>query len=277
MKGMLLGIGALVSGIGCGGRTFLPSIDVGDETPSSTKVSGSAGDDAAGSSSTGLTLVPLMPDPAGFVSGNAVGIVGSWYAFGDGWATNGPPGPCDDPQLGGFAPDQCSSIVFPPSPLVSPETSRGNVCLRGTVARVIGSPPDYADIYGIGLGLDLNNSGVKMPYNTTTYDVVGFQFDITNVPTAPGAVVWVELPTSETWRAGFTNWGEALPNPLPNGGKGMQILRKDIRQLFPSAGQVPPFDPKQVLSIEFLVPSVEGNSIPVDDLCVSDLQAIVQN
>jgi hypothetical protein len=271
MKGMLPGIVALVLGVGCGARTFLSISEV--EVSGDTMLPDSAGGDATDPSP--VTLVPLTPRADGSVEGNTVGIVGSWYAWGDGWSSSGPPGACE--TLGMFPTSECSSIQFP-SPQSFPQSPPGTFCLTGTAAKVIGSPLNYADIYGIGIGLDFNNSGgVKMPYDATTYHVIGFQFDIAHLPTATGGEVRVELPTPETSAEGFAYWGKALAGPLPNGGQNVQILFSDLGQLFPSMEKPPPFNPAHLLSIQFYVPSVETNAIPVRDLCVSNLQAIVQD
>jgi hypothetical protein len=253
MKGMLPGIAALVAGLGCG-RTLLPLDGVGAEPG-------------------GLILVPLGTSSTGVVEDNAAGILGQWYAYGDGWGIDGPDGPCE--TNGHFPMVDCSSIWFP-SPAAFPQTIPGRFCLKGTAAEVIDG--DYADIYGIGISLDLNNSGgVKMPYDAPHYGVIGFQFDIENIPTAPMAVVRVEFPTRETIQNGFVFWGKPLTTPLANGGKNIQVLFQDVKQLFESPGEPPPFNSADVQSIQFHVPSVAGNPIPVGDLCVSNLQAIVQN
>jgi hypothetical protein len=280
MKGMIPGIAALVIGFGCGARTLLPIGDVGETSDDTSLSKGSLG--------SAVTLVPLTTDSAGVILDNNVGIVGQWYAWSDNWGMLGPPGPCQ--ELGGFSKAQCSSISFPPPPTSFPpsfpQVSPGTFCLSGTAAQVIGKtpggPPDYADIYGIGMGLDLNNSGggaAKMPYNAPAYHVIGFQFDIVNLPPARLGSVRVELPTHEADVRGFADWGKLLTSPLPNGGKNVQILlsQPELQQLFTSVGMPPAFHPEDLLSVEFHVASVTGNAIPVDGLCVSHLQAMVQN
>jgi hypothetical protein len=269
MKGMLPGIVALVLGVGCGARTFLSSSEV--EVSDDMTIPDSAGGDATDPST--VTLVPLTPRADGSVEGNKVGIVGSWYAFGDGWGSSGPPGACE--IRGMFPTRDCSSIQFP-SPQSFPQSPPGTFCLTGIAAKVIGSPLNYADIYGIAIGLDFNRSGgVRMSYDATTYHVIGFQFDIAHLPTATGAEVRVELPTFETSAEGYANWGTLAP--LPKGGQNVQILFSHLGQLFLSTEKPPPFNPAHLLSIQFHVPSIEANAIPVRDLCVSNLQAIVQD
>ncbi len=158
-------------------------------------------------------LVPLTANATGLVSAysgspsNTVGVVGSWYVYGDGWGTEGYDGGtgaagerglCE--LVGGFPPSDCSTITspLPPSPqfgFASPGYANGfpatgpiatqTFCLSGTAAQVLtqdgGTSPDYADIYGIGLGLDFNNvGGVKSAYDAPAHSVVGVQFMITS-------------------------------------------------------------------------------------------------
>src|SRR3984885_8147206 len=157
-----------------------------------------------------LSILPITASGNGYVSagdGNA-GINGSWYAYGDGWGTEGfdggtgaagERGSCE--LQGGFPVSDCSTITSPLPP--APAGQMGGVdsgtsgyaagfpprpgpgaeyfCLSGTAATVIvqdgGTSPDYADIWGIGMGLDFNNvDGVKAPYDAVGHDVVGFQF-----------------------------------------------------------------------------------------------------
>jgi hypothetical protein len=279
MKGMLPGVAALVLAVGCGARTLLATGEVGaepsEDASTSTGHLGVPGDDSTRPSGMGRSLVPLTPNSEGLVSGNAVGIQGSWYAYGDCWGLGRPPGACE--QKGGFPSDECSSIVLPKPGLSFPESPSGAFCLTGKAAAAIDSPLGYANIFGIGIGVDFNDSGgMRMPYDAPSYNVIGLQFDITGVPTATGGVVRVELPTYQTSSldGAYANWGETLMNPLPNDGKDMQILFADVG---PFPGETPAkFDQAQLLSIQFLVPS-EAIAIPVTNLCVSNLQAIVQN
>ncbi len=285
MKGMLPAVGALVVAVGCGARTFLATGDVAggaSEDASSSKGDlGEPGDDSTKSPGPGFSLVPLTPDPDGSV--DTLGIAGTWYVYSDGWGSDGNPegGVCE--SVGGFTPVQCSSIQFPRMPQMSFQGPPGTFCLVGTAAEVIpmqGSTTlDYSDIFGIGMGLDLDHpvNGVKSAYDATNYNVVGFQFDITGVPDGAGGEVRVELPTSETSSEdGYDSYGETLTNPLPDGGVGTQILFRQAKQFFASATPTS-FNPSQLYSVLFHVPCVSGNKVPVSRLCVSNLQAIVQN
>ena len=127
--------------------------------------------------------MPLTPTATGYVDATSLNIVGAWFAYGDNVGTNGaPPGPCT--SAGGHPASACSSITSPP-PAVDggtasfPQQTPGTMCLSGTAAQVIGTPPDYSNIFGIGIGLDLNNpSGTPAPFNASTNHVTGFQFNV---------------------------------------------------------------------------------------------------
>lgn len=287
MKGMLPEVAALVVVIGCGGRSSLlddegSAADVGTSSGSDagTGHSGAEGDDAPDAT---FTLVPLTSDSRGILDSNQLGIAGAWYAYGDGWGVVGPPGVCE--TLGMFTASQCSTITFPPamdSPDASPglgfpQSPPGTFCLSGIAAQVIGDPLDYSNIYGIGMGVDLDHANiVKMVYDATAHSVVGFQFDITGLPSAMGDVVRVELPTPETSADGFAYWGTSLASPLPNGGRSVRVFFADVERTL-STAMAPPFDPARLLSLEFHVPSQASSATPVTDLCVSNLQAMVAN
>ena len=87
----------------------------------------------------------------------------------------------------------------------------GKMCTSGTVAKIIpivGSTMlDYNQIWGAGIGLDLNNGGgdagaVKGTYNATAAGVLGIAFDIDTVPLA---TLRVEFPNATATNAAF--WG----------------------------------------------------------------------
>jgi hypothetical protein len=282
MKGILPEITALVLLVGCGGRSSLLDENViPADYAAAPAEAGSTGDVATDTPSTGLSLVPLTSDSTGELTPNRLSIAGGWYAYGDGWGVVGPPGVCE--TIGMFAAAQCSTITSP-LPMNSPgampgmgfpQNPPGTFCLSGIAAQVIGNPPDYSNIYGIGMGVDLNHANiVKMVYDATAHGVVGFQFDITGLPAATGDEVRVELPTPETSADGFASWGTSLTSSLPGGGKSVRVLFSELGQLF-SSGTPPAFNPARLLSIEFHVPSVASGATVVSDLCVSNLQAIV--
>jgi hypothetical protein len=207
-----------------------------------------------------------------------LGIVGSWYAYGDGWGpTGGPPGNCE--SVGMHPTSACSSIT---SPLPSagdagagfPPNASGAMCLSGTAAQIIGTPPDYSNIFGIGIGLDFNNAGgTKEPYDANAHHVVGFRFTVSGLPAAP-ATVRVEFPFPGTDAS-----GDAYAETVAPGTTEMTVLWSDATfgpSFTPPMGSTEPqFDPSKVESIQFHVVTDAQASIPVTDLCVTNLVALV--
>ncbi len=257
--------------------------------PTSTSDSGSP---AVSAEAAAGTLVAITPDSGGYVgpSSNSLGIQGAWYGYGDDWGTNGaPPGDCE--VKGMHMTSQCSSITFPLPAMVSdaggdagavaafPQTTPGTMCLSGTAAKVLGS--DYSNMFGIGIGLDLNNqAGVKMPYNATMNNVVGFSFHIAGIPS--GAAVRVEIPIPATDAS-----GDAWSITAAADGDytfDLNTLASDAHSLKPSftppAGtKQPAFDATMVKSIQFHIPTSTTAAVTIPDsarLCVSNLQAIVK-
>jgi hypothetical protein len=147
------------------------------------------------------------------------------------------------------------------------------MCLTGTAAQVIGTPPDYSNMFGIGIGLDLNNSGgTKLPYNAQQNKVVGFAFDITGLP-SPGTIR-VEFPIP-----GTDTSGDAYSETVAAGATHMQILFTDKSfgpSFTPPTGTTEPaFDPTQVESIQFHVVTNTSAATTVTNFCINNLAAIV--
>jgi hypothetical protein len=231
-----------------------------------------------------------MPDANGYVSlgSNNIGIQGAWYAYGDDWGITGaPPGNCEKAL---HPPTACSQITSPPPAMPDagdggggggfPNTN-GMMCLSGTAAKVIGTPPDYSNIFGIGIGLDFNNvMGVKSPWDSTGAKtmgpkVIGFSFTITGFPT--GAVVRVEFPTPIT-----DPTGDSYQLTISKDGTyraDLTTMMSDPNYLKPAfnapadAGMLK-WDPTQVESIQFHVVTDTTASHAVMNFCVSNLTAI---
>jgi hypothetical protein len=272
------------------------SSDAGAEAaaPAPTDDGGSPGVDApaSGNDATGPVAeaaagtVPITPDPGGYVapSSNSVGIQGAWYGYGDGWGTSGaPPGDCE--VKGMHMVSQCSSITSPQPAMATdggdggatatfPPTAAGAMCLSGTAAKVIGTPPDYSNMFGIGIGLDFNNqNGVKGIWDASMNHVVGFTFHISGVPT--GGVL-VEFPTTDTDAMGSDSWSITA---MSDGDytadlNTMASDRHHLSQAFQMTGMQPAFKPSQMKSIQFHVATNIRAAISVSNLCVSNLAAV---
>jgi hypothetical protein len=218
------------------------------------------------------------------LSTNSVGINGAWYGYGDSWGTNGaPPGDCEN--KGNHTTAQCSTITFPLPAMnvdggftASPftQTTPGTMCLSGTAAKVIGSPPDYSNIFGIGIGLDFNNQGgVKMPYAATTNKVTGFSFHLAGVPTGG---IRVEFPTSDTAAMGQDSYAITA---MTDGDytADLSTMSGDLHKLSlsftPAPSGQPMFNANNLLSIQFHVVTNTTATVSVANLCVSNLKAIV--
>jgi hypothetical protein len=221
-----------------------------------------------------VAIPPFGPADTG---SSPLGITGGWYAFGDGYGSNGlPPGLCETGA--GFMPSQCSTITFPVPlvmdggvPLGGPDGGNpGAICVSGTAAQVIPTPQG-GDIYGIGLGLDFDDvGGTPRPYDAPAHNIVGFTFTITGIPSV-GEVI-AQFPT-------LASEQNDVPHFLVGGDGTYTVHFSDLE----SGPQVcvcgcpvlPPFDPTLLLSIRFLVATNPDAPVPVNDLCVTELSAIV--
>jgi hypothetical protein len=151
----------------------------------------------------------------------------------------------------------------------------GAMCLTGTAAKVLAT--DYANIYGIGIGLDFNNQGgMQLPYDAPAHKVTGFSFDLTGVP--PGGIR-VEFPTTDTNASGFDSYS------IVAAGDGHYVAdlttsATDPHKLHPSftpaTGMTePPFNPANLLAIQFHVATNTTAAIPVTGMCVNNLTPIL--
>jgi hypothetical protein len=238
--------------------------------------------------------MPITPDPSGYVAptSNAVGIQGAWYGYGDCWGTNGAPfGDCEN--KGNHPQSACSAITFPLAATPDDageggavatftQMTPGTMCLSGTAAKVIGTPPDYTNMFGIGIGLDFNNQGgVKMPYSATANHVTGFSFHLSGVPAAG---IRVEIPSSPADPTGnawaMTSAGSVTIKADGDYIADLTTMVSDPHHLGPSftpaAGTTQqPFDATKIASIQFHVATSTTAAVPVTNMCVSNFQAIV--
>jgi hypothetical protein len=254
---------------------------------------GVGGTSGGGGGSTGTGMaVPLTPSPSGFVAAdsNTLGAVGAWYAYGDGYEGGTPPGKCQ--TLGKHMTTECSKIampILPPGTAGFPPSATGAMCTSGTVAQVLvipGSTPpvtDYSNMYGAGIGLDLNNPGgvntVKGIFDATTKGVTGISFDIDTIPL--GGLLRVEFATTDTDGsvAGADYWGAkptgAFPNsPVKVGTNTLHWNEVDTPAAMAAGAPKHVFNPSLIESIQFHVPTNTTASAPYS-FCISNLKLLM--
>jgi hypothetical protein len=245
---------------------------------SSGNSKGSGGSSGSGGSGAG---VKLMPDNTGWVDGstNNIGVQGAWYAYGDG--TDGMQamgnGTC---QMKGMHPDSaCSSITtpVPGSMMFMPsDMATGKMCTSGMVNKVIDivgmtGMPDYSNIWGAGIGIDLNSPGGGAPkalYDATAHHVTGISFDIDMVP-APKLRVEVATKPTDGTDAGNNFWGASSsypPSPV-DATKTNVVMWADFKGPKDATLKV---DETMIESIQFHVPTVVSAAAPYS-FCISNL------
>jgi hypothetical protein len=231
----------------------------------------------AGGSSGGILL---LPDSKGFIDGtNAAGVIGSWYAFADGYGDGASvvgAGPC---QLAGHT--DCSYFNTPvPNTPFAPDP-QGAMCAAGHAAMVplMGTTFDYTNVYGAEITLDFNvppprNGGpaVKQPYDAIdrTPSIRGIAFDI---DTPPANAMRVELPTSAvpgTTDANAAYWGGRSTNASPVLAGHNAFFWTDVGGPMSSFLSPPAFDPTKLLSLRFHV-ITNGAAAFSFNFCISNL------
>jgi hypothetical protein len=247
----------------------------------STSASNSSDGGPKGTGGTGSTsnLQALLPDATGYVDVGATGttgIKGAWYAYGDGIGSDGTTLTGDCEAKGGHAATDCSAIASPS--FGNFPNTMGKMCTMGTVAKIInitgGTTLDYNNIWGAGIGLDLNNGGgdagaMKLPYNAAMNGVIGMAFDIDVVPAAN---MRVEFPTKTATNAAFWD-GLKMISPVQVGHN--EILWSKVTGPFYD-NLAPAFDPTTIYSVQFHV-LTSGTSSGTYNFCISNLSAILAN
>jgi hypothetical protein len=253
------------------------------------------GTDGGGGSPGGFVGIPLTPDPAtGFVTDTTggSGIIGAWYAYGDsagpGANSTGPDFMDSQCAIGGFTMDKCSQITSPMPGGIFPPMANG-MCTMGVAAQVLAGTngmDDYTDLFGAGIGLDLNNpggdAGVKMPIDLSTYKGFSFDFSGTNIPAGKIRVNFPFVGEHGNDSPYFSNAvsddhstlvGSTTPGPNT-------VLWKDILGPYYLSQQTPavpapPFLPSMVESIQFQVFTNDKTSTPYA-FCVNNLTLLTQ-
>jgi hypothetical protein len=179
----------------------------------------------------------------------------------------------------------CSVITtpIPGMPFAPAGASLSQMCTSGTVAKVVefGSPPalDYSNMFGAGIGLDLNNpgldggTGTKMPFDATSKMVIGISFDLDVVP-ATGLRVEFPFGTSATaagvWKPNATTYASPV-------GAGHNILLfANVKQpAYVKMADMVPFDPTTLTSIQFHIPTTSQAAAPYH-FCIDKLALVIQ-
>ncbi len=230
-------------------------------------------------SDAGIVGVTITPGSTGLVLGssNTLGVQGSWYAYGDGIGADGTTatGICE--LRGGHPAAACSTVATPA--VGSFPNVGGKMCTSGSAAMVIagantGGLPDYANITGAGIGLDLNNSGGPAPvrgvFNATAKGVTGLAFDL-EIVALPGLRVEFPTPATDGTSAGAAYWGANVSFADSPVVAGANVFRwADVR--IPGAAP-PAFDPTRLESVLFHVPTTIASSGPYS-FCVSNLRLL---
>jgi hypothetical protein len=188
--------------------------------------------------------------------------------------------------------DAGAVATFPPGgyPGAPSGAPMGGQCLTGTAAKVLAcntgvagcSGSDYSDIFGIGIGLDFNNSGgTKLPFDATANMVTGVEFDISGIP-AGG--VRVEFPTSDTAPTTGTQYEAYAVTLMPTTGSQHVVIDLstattakhplNLKAYAAPTGQ-PMFNASHLLGIQFHIATATSGAVMVPLMCVSNLNAII--
>jgi hypothetical protein len=283
-------------GVGCG---------------SSGGSSGSGGSTGSGGGGGGVPpgYTALPSTSTGFVQDTVgtSGVIGPWYAYGDGVGAaasvaNGPDATNSDCQLkGGFTASACSQIAFPPPGMPFPPSDLGTskMCTDGIAAMVMNKSgsPDYSDLWGAGISLDLNNpggdAGVKSDIDLSGYKGMSFDFSAftgtdplggtSNGAGVPAGAMRVNFPftgehaTDSPYWMGATKASSPLTPPA-GGSLHVEALWTDVGGPYyltqQSPAVTPPaFDPTKIQSIQFQVFTNATATTPYA-FCVSNLALI---
>jgi hypothetical protein len=253
--------GAMTLGVGCFGS------DGNDGSGGSGGSGGSAGTSGSGGAAPGV----IIPDATGWVDGeadgNIYGVQGAWYPYGDAYG--------DAKCLAAGHPATACAVILQPDPAaMSFPNENGKMCTSGSVAQVINNPttmmPDYSNIWGAGIGLDLNAIGgdnpVKMVFDFVAKGITGISFEIDNVP-LPGLRVEFPMPATNGHADGSNYWGATMNYPNSPVTPGVNVIRwADVKA---PRGAIP-FDASQVESIQFHVPS-NTSGAGMFNYCISNL------
>ena len=312
---------------GCGSSTV--SHMSGSGGSNSTGSGGSSGDGSGGSSGSGFMEVALTVTDSGWVGAlsdgsndNSLGIHGSWYPYGDQYGPlcgptdmpNSSSGmKCNDPHFGNHPTSDCSVITTPDPTVMSFPNTDGKMCTSGMIAKVIaivnssqGTGMDYSNIWGAGIGLDLEADmgstacDTKGVFNAKDKHVVGVKFDLSSDSgSIPPAGLRVEFPTPTTdgTKNGSAYWGADSSFSTASGkyvvvgtntiffdpltvlgstaGAKDPTMPQTEPVVVPGSSPGMPLDQTAIESIQFHVPASTSAST-MYQFCISNLKMLVQ-
>ena len=238
------------------------------DTPAKSGTGGSSGSQTGtGGSSSSAVGVALTPDMTGWVdkASNTLGVQGAWYTYSD--AT----GVASCTGTGKHMASECSMITMPPASATGFPNTGGVMCTAGSVEMVIGTPPDYSNMWGAGIGLDLASSGgalsTKGEFDASKLKGISFDID-----TVPGPGLRVEFPSAATdaGTAGGDYWGATASYPNSPVMKGTNTVLWSA--IAGPMGHM--FTPAHIESIQFHVPTTlsAGGSY---SFCISNLKMLM--
>ena len=242
--------------------------------PAANGGGGGGGKGGGGSTGTGVS-VDLTPSDKGYIDPtmNSLGVVGTWYAYGDGLDSAGTAhGDC---QTAGHPDAACSKILMP-APGSFPNVG-GKMCTNGTVAVVADKVgmvgmPDYGKIWGAGIAVDLNNAGgltARGTFDAVAKKVVGFSFDLDMKPLAGIRVEAQTVPTDGT-EPGNDYWGATSSYPTSPVVVGTNTVKWS--NITGPKGHV--FDPTKLEGLQFHVPATTSSGGPYS-FCISNLKLLM--
>jgi hypothetical protein len=245
----------------------------------------------------GGSSIAILPTDTGYVDGtNEAGVIGPWYAYGDGYDNSAVAGqgPC---QTNGHTSCSMFTTPTPGQPFPPSDIATGKMCTAGTAAQVVAATMganagmlDYGNIYGAAIALDLNappndggtdTSGLKMSYDVTSTAghpaITGVSFDIDTPPTN---ALRVEFPTN-AMPGGTANpgsgtdnnaawWGGATANTSPVKAGTNTFTWDDVGGPM-YISNPPAFDKTKITSIKFHVVTNGTAAVPFM-FCISNLK-----
>jgi hypothetical protein len=285
----------------------------GDDSSDDGGTGGSAtgGTTGTGGSVTNPNGTVLQPSDMGWMdradTWNDLGIQGAWYPYGDQY------GEAKCTGVGMHPASDCSVITVPDPTMDGFPNTGGVMCTTGEVAVILECMPgvttsgcdmgkDYSNMWGAGIGFDLNSEGGSRTAPKSVWDpmmvappagpIIGFEFEIDNVPLQGLRVeVPIKLAADEIARAtppmpagkdttddhpdGAPYWNatSSYNNSPVMPGVVNRVLWTDIKPPRPASYT---FETSKVLGIQFHVPAVATAPKGAYSFCVKNFTFIRQ-